>query len=1104
HKIEPFIFTYEQIIALKSGIEREHSGWLIYFDLFYTLISISISDLEIAKEAAAISEDICSKVIEEGKANAGRYQAPISTIVKPMVTIAKSEIHGNMFIQEKEIDANYGRYQALIFTLAKLEINDCSDNSRTEKLRRMFKAVAPDLDRSILGGEDLIRLLTTVPAKRPQIIYLLESILRAKPLERDIYDLAANTLADFVISYKDDAVRKEAFSILEKILEDKSLNSNAHKAVLAALSRVAHNDTHYISERTISGVANFFILDGLDTPPAELDTARLTLTFLDAIAERQSSLITEDLSMEIARKLVSSTSSLDSILESAKFVADMIIPYVFYLSRLDTAGQITEEIDSELKYLMAEAISVNADDRRIRMVKLGNKIARTKRPMAVKEYKLLLSLYQKADTGSLMTGSRQYLKTFIFTKYFDGEELVDIPDLARKEIEWLRQAEKETVFLPTTGCEIGFPVKLSEAQKEEIKKIEEDPDKYINDAEKSMLGRSHLLKALFDFFMKVEGDTILGVRPCSIDHGPEMDLRILPTTYPVTIKILDLYIKEFKVFTDDELIHSSYATTVLGLLDDWRGVLIAAASFYLDRFSKDKQNVYTVDGVLECGDGLSHPGAMVWKAASPRAETSATVINNEINHGYTQMTFNYHMLGLGFEKRDGSGNMVTEVALQYPGDYSRIAYLMHLAQNKELFNGILEHPLVEFYRNKFGMESHFKLAERIINAKLGDFLLKPDEKGLGAIPDLARFLRIGFFTKSNDSSAQNAPRDFDETLKLLLEHQEIFDNAIRQYKKLLELKGLQKDADTGDGSIPFDSGLLNNHSKEQIRKAIPVINEGKNYKLLKRYNDACIGLSLGMGVEFRKLNFASKAPPEELEWLRNKPACFADKQGNTLYIYLNDLSIELFERKLQIRKEDCLEKEGQDRFIAFCAAAIAHEDIEVRGGSHKAAKEAQAKVANYSLIKAPLETLQLVVPLIDALMEEQNQTRIWWMMVDLMQIKDESGAPALLKWLEEEPGEERFIELFKKICMGGSDALVCDSVRLALQRVRITQIASFSDVVPALLRLALQKTSINAYSFRNEDVEAILALVQFLKSKELKWSTRLNAARAFSYLKEFV
>ena len=103
-----------------------------------------------------------------------------------------------------------------------------------------------------------------------------------------------------------------------------------------------------------------------------------------------------------------------------------------------------------------------------------------------------------------------------------------------------------------------------------------------------------------------------------------MDLRILPSNHIITERVLDIYVKDFGLFTDEELVSSSYATTVSGLLKDQRGVLITVASFYCDRVWGD--NALTIEEILPSEeDSLGHPGAMIWKTVSPKGATAQTV-----------------------------------------------------------------------------------------------------------------------------------------------------------------------------------------------------------------------------------------------------------------------------------------------------------------------------------------------------------------------------------------------------------------------------------------------------------------------------------------------
>ncbi|MEK9150023.1 MAG: HEAT repeat domain-containing protein, partial [Candidatus Desantisbacteria bacterium] len=207
----------------------------------------------------------------------------------------------------------------------------------------------------------------------------------------------------------------------------------------------------------------------------------------------------------------------------------------------------------------------------------------------------LTSIFNRLEIRDLMLGTRQYIKMLMFTMYLEGRPIEDIELVITAETEELRQEEQQYVHLPTTGCEIGLPLTLSAVDKAFLQS-QADDDR-ASGLEKKRQERAQLLAVVFNFFMRIDGDEILGVRPSSSQDGQDiMDLRILPSHYRITQRILELYIHHFMLFTPEELISSSYATTVQGLLKDWRGVFIAAVSFFLDRVQGN--NAFTGSEVI--------------------------------------------------------------------------------------------------------------------------------------------------------------------------------------------------------------------------------------------------------------------------------------------------------------------------------------------------------------------------------------------------------------------------------------------------------------------------------------------------------------------------
>ena len=201
-------------------------------------------------------------------------------------------------------------------------------------------------------------------------------------------------------------------------------------------------------------------------------------------------------------------------------------------------------------------------------------------------------------------------------------------------------------------------------------------------------------------------DAIPGVRPSAQEGKDSFDLRILPGKHPITIKILDMYIKNMRLFSDYELITSSYATTAEGMLNEWQISLICAVSFFLDRVYDER--AWTGGEIIPAsGDALGQPGAMTWKAVNPKAETSKAVIRGKVTGEHKQITFNYHMLGIGFEEmaidKNGIKERKLKVFLRYPRDYNRIAYLVYAAvKAREDFEKEFIQPLNIFCLQRLG------------------------------------------------------------------------------------------------------------------------------------------------------------------------------------------------------------------------------------------------------------------------------------------------------------------------------------------------------------------------------------------------------------------
>lgn len=381
----------------------------------------------------------------------------------------------------------------------------------------------------------------------------------------------------------------------------------------------------------------------------------------------------------------------------------------------------------------------------------------------------LIVLFEGLPIEDLMIGTRQYIKMFLFKLHFiDKKTLDEIRLVVTEEIENLRRLEIKYSHLPNTGCEIGVPMALDEDEKEFLE-IEagmngQSAKKLIDSKESELNNRAFHLADIFNFFMEIDFGGIKGVRPSSDedDLGNTIDLRILPTNFAIVKMILDLYIKDFKVFTDKELAISSYATTVEGTLDNERGALIGAMSFFLDRINTEGW-AYVSDGVLRATgmDEIGHPSAMTSKAVDPKEERLSD------KHGQT--TFNYHMLGLPFEVIDSqAAEEKIVVLLQYPSDYERIAFLTHFAENNERkFKKMVTVPLLEFYKDKLGIE--LSDSEHMLNRSSPMFSER--------VTFTASCLWKGFFREGPDKARQ-----------LLREHQELVDSIVEDVKATIERK----------------------------------------------------------------------------------------------------------------------------------------------------------------------------------------------------------------------------------------------------------------------------------------------------------------------------
>ena len=100
---------------------------------------------------------------------------------------------------------------------------------------------------------------------------------------------------------------------------------------------------------------------------------------------------------------------------------------------------------------------------------------------------------------------------------------------------------------------------------------------------KEDMARALNMAALFNFFMEVNDDnTIPGVRPSGYESENRVELRLLPASWDITIKILDLYTRKLNLFTPEEIIAAGYATTVKANLINKRGAFLAAVSFFFN------------------------------------------------------------------------------------------------------------------------------------------------------------------------------------------------------------------------------------------------------------------------------------------------------------------------------------------------------------------------------------------------------------------------------------------------------------------------------------------------------------------------------------------
>ena len=486
--------------------------------------------------------------------------------------------------------------------------------------------------------------------------------------------------------------------------------------------------------------------------------------------------------------------------------------------------------------------------------------------------KRLLKTFHSLNMEGLDIGSKQYLLMSIFY-YYLGEEktIAEISEPIQNDIQEVREIERRYAFLPNTGCEIGFPLILDNRTKENIRMQADldgkEPHKGVAFQEKILEQKAYILRDAFNFFMRVNSDdTIPGVRPSDREGPDNLDLRILPGKHPVTIKILDLYIKKMRLFSDYELITSSYATTVEGLLDEWYMSLICAVSFFLDRVYDDR--AWTGGEIVPTSaEGLGQPGAMIWKAVNPKAETSKAVRGSKVTAVHRQTTFNYHMLGIGFEEMVTNESGVKErklkVFFQYPQDYSRMPYLVYVAKKAQIiFEREFIQPLNIFCLKRLGVNI-LKLKRRsnpptmyysfyslkvvgagIVIALLRDLyadskflshvfnfilviilgntvkvylglvfrILRDLHKHKDLIGDLASLLQKGLHRHPNGQE-----RAYKEQVALLKEFQRAADEGIKRIKENIHKTDTGKDSIMGRNSSPL---IYNTRRKKQIEPAI--------------------------------------------------------------------------------------------------------------------------------------------------------------------------------------------------------------------------------------------------------------------------------------------
>ncbi|MDD5084597.1 MAG: (d)CMP kinase, partial [Candidatus Omnitrophica bacterium] len=431
------------------------------------------------------------------------------------------------------------------------------------------------------------------------------------------------------------------------------------------------------------------------------------------------------------------------------------------------SNNVLETIDKEIAEIKkSECISTLAWKEKLE--KLNRRKKRLSDPISEEDNNRLTDIFSNLEINDLTLGTRQYIKMRLIAMYLSGEDIAQIPLSLNKDIEEAKSIEKKAEGLSTTGAEIGFPVELT-AYEKEAEAIEVQCNieggsynEKITNKELLMRAKAGRLAIIFNYFMDIERSKDFGVRPCDIEEdSDQMDLRILPSNYEITRKVLDIYIRDFNLFTPDELISSSYATTVSGLLYDKRGVLIAVASFYLDKIDEELEDVFLADAPISQADGLGHPGLMPYRAIPAKARTSQTVgENGEVSSGHAQMTFNYHMLSLGFEILDGEGKPSKKVLLQYPGDYGRISHIVSIALDKEKFDNLILKPVLSFYRDKLDLnekeitdifpgsnpaedEALRKGSTWFYNTSVEFYAVEIAQ----SIASLANLLRIGFLTR---------------------------------------------------------------------------------------------------------------------------------------------------------------------------------------------------------------------------------------------------------------------------------------------------------------------------------------------------------------------